>query len=381
MTQIVNWFDKALSTVVKAGVTFAAPDATAATIVAPLVARLEKFDQTNALTVARTLQIGGSFNELVMREIGAADVGARFLTISKDFDSIRDDLKKMVTWLDDGKLDLVERISKSWMEFRRGTVAERFQNIRSVYGEVISATSNQLQKENLILTAYKEYRFSVKEAEASAAILLGKAESELAGLKTKLESVTRDLDTADNPEASTRLELERDVLLSQISEADSDYQLAKDLYENLKVSYNASELIFARIQQNVSMKEQVQQRSVVFFSTNELVFTGLATAFTSTQGLAESTSALEQMKVGVNNSLQDLATYGTQQLEKSTKAAYGATIDVAAVKALANSIVEYQTSLGGMIADLRQEATAAANQIEHETNEAKAKFSTLLQKV
>jgi hypothetical protein len=380
-TQIVNWFDKSLSTVVKAGVAFNSPDAKAATLVAPLVARLEKFDAEKALTVARTLQTSGSFNDLVMREIGAVDIGTRFLNISNDFNSIRADLSKMVSWMDDGKLDLSERLSRAWMEFRRGTVAERFQKIRAVFGDVILETSQQINKENLILSAYKEFRFAVKEAEGSAAALLQKAEAHLKDLKLKSEAVNQELSKQDNPEAVARLELERDVLISNIAEADSDYQLAKDLFENLKVSYNASELIFARIQQNVSMKEQVQQRSVVFFSTNELVFTGLATAFTSTQGLAESTLALEQMKAGVNNSIEDLAKHGTKQLESSTKAAYGATINVSSIKALADSIVEYQSSLSGLISDLRQEATATAIEIERETNQAKTKYALLMKEI
>lgn len=380
-TQITNWFDKSLSTVVKAGVAFNTPDAKAATLVAPLVARLEKFDPENALTVARTLQTSGSFNDLVMNEIGAVDIGTRFLNISNEFNSIRADLIKMVGWMDDGKLDFTERLSKSWMELTRGTVAERFKKIRSVFGDVILETSQQINKENLILSAYKEFRFAVKEAEGAAAVLLKKATDHLADLKLQAEVVNQELSKQENPEAVARLELERDVLISNIAEADSDYQLAKDLFENLKVSYNASELIFARIQQNVSMKEQVQQRSVVFFSTNELVFTGLATAFTSTQGLAESTLALEQMKAGVNSSIEDLANQGTKQLEKSTKAAYGATINVSSIKALADSIVEYQSSLSGLITDLRQEATATVNEIERETNQAKAKYAQLMKEI
>ncbi len=99
-TQITNWFDKSLAAVVKAGVAFNTPASNAATRVAPLVARLEKFDAESALTFARTLQTSGSFNDLVMREIGSVDIGTRFLDISNGFNSIRGDLKKMVGWMD-----------------------------------------------------------------------------------------------------------------------------------------------------------------------------------------------------------------------------------------------------------------------------------------
>ena len=53
------------------------------------------------------------------------NVGERYEDITNGFNSIRDDAKGMVDQLDDGKLDLMERVSNVWMKVSRAATSRR----------------------------------------------------------------------------------------------------------------------------------------------------------------------------------------------------------------------------------------------------------------
>ena len=53
---------------------------------------------------------------------------------------------------------------------------------------------------------------------------------------------------------------------------DKRYQIAKDLAENLSISYNTTEVVMARLRQITDAKERVYRQAVTFFGTNETVF-------------------------------------------------------------------------------------------------------------
>ena len=72
---------------------------------------------------------------------------------------------------------------------------------------------------------------------------------------------------------------------------------AGTLAENLQVNYATSEAML-RVHQSHEIKRRVNERSVVFFSTNETSFTALNLAFTTQMGLHESTQALNAMTEG-----------------------------------------------------------------------------------
>lgn len=373
---VSTYLDKALAKISQLGLIEAStPNALNSFL--PLIERIETVDPDNALLIARTMQQSSNFNDVVRTRISSIDIGTRFITISNEFDSIRDDTHAMVTWMSDGKLDWKEKAQMSWMNLKRGTVSERFEKIRTTFQGVIHSTSEQIATEESVLSAYQDFRFSLKEAEASAYTIADKAAAILQETKNKLESASAEVASASNAPDKSRLELARDQLITNVQAAESVYQIAKDISENLKISYNTSELVFERLQQNIAMKRRIHEQSVTFFSTNEIVFTGLSAVFTSTQGLAEGTQALDQMKAGVNQSLEVLADLGGQQLEASARAGYGPTISASSVAKLATAIVDYQSSMQTLVAQLREESTTNANEIETITNDAKARFVEL----
>ena len=72
------------------------------------------------------------------------------------------------------------------------------------------------------------------------------------------------------------------------------YQIAKDLSDNLTISYNTSEVVMARLLQTTNAKERIYAQSITFFSTNDTVLTALKASFTGMFGLHESTATLER---------------------------------------------------------------------------------------
>ena len=84
-----------------------------------------------------------------------------------------------------------------------------------------------------------------------------------------------------------KLELARDEQLRRTQEEDKRYQIAKDLSDNLTISYNTSEVIMARLMQTTSAKERVYAQAVTFFSTNDSVLTAFKASFTGMFGLHE----------------------------------------------------------------------------------------------
>ena len=154
-----------------------------------------------------------------------------------------------------------------------------------------------------------------------------------------------------------------------------------DLANNLTVSYNSAEAVFARIQQTTSVKERVYQQSVSFFSTNEIVFTALSASITSLTGLSESTKTLEAMKDGMNKGIESIASAGNKQLEESLRAGYGSTIKADSLRALVEAIVNYQESSQQLIAELRNESIDNAKEIDRIVEDGKQRFNNIIFKV
>lgn len=369
------YLEKAVGFLHSVGINLQKPDD------APVLALLERvqdIDPERITHIATVLQQSGSFNEMVRREIEGMEVANRYEVVTGHFNSIRTDLNAMVGWMDDGKLDFGEKVQKKWMELRRGSITDRFNDIRTIYLQVCKDTNDQIQREHRVIEAYKDFRLALKHAGVDAQHCLKQAESLLGASKAALSAANDAAVSAPESPEKSQLELVRDEAVRHHDDVDRKYQIVKDIADNLKVSYNTSEVVFARIDQISKVKERIYQQSTTFFSTNETVFTALATAFESSSGLAESTNTLNAMKAGVNDSLETLAGLGNSQLTNSLKAGYGATISAPSVKLLADAISDFQASSVNLIKELREEATNNANELEAAVNESKDRFAKLV---
>ncbi len=372
----LSYLDKALGKLRDLGLMPEKPDEMP---VISLINQISDLDEEKAIAIARTLNHTTVFNEIVREQIVSMKVGERYEGITDAFDSIREDAKGMVTQLDDGKIDTFERLRNLWMKVTRGDIPSRFRKIKDTYLEVAADTKDQIERENVILEAYRDFRGAIKESQVLALEMLKKAEGELEAAKGRLEAASTELEAAAGGDAAAvaKLELARDERLRELQEQDKRYQVAKDLAENLSVSYNTTEVIMARLLQSTNVKERVYSQSVSFFGTNETVFTALNASFTSLQGLHESTRTLDAMKEGMNKSLETLSEVGDKVQEDALRAGYGPTLKAESVKKLLDSVINFQEKSRSLIEEMRTLSTRNEEEIRLAVEDGKRRMVEL----
>jgi hypothetical protein len=348
----------------------------------PMIALLDRisgFDEGRVTAIARTLAQSSTFNEVVREQVQAMEIGSRYEDITEAFNSIRDDAKQMVDQLEDGKIDTFERLSNIWMKATRGDIAARFDKIKATYLDVTSSTNDQVQREQRILGAYQDFRGAMKQSEVLALEVLKKAEGQLEAAQAEVDKAMTAVEgfSGDDAAQRARLEMARDERVRDLQDVEKRYQIAKDLSDNITVSYNTSEVVMARLQQTTNAKERLYQQAVSFFTTNETVLTALTASFTGMFGLAESTATVNAMKDGVSQSLEVLAEIGGKVQEEAVKAGYGPTIRAESVKKLVDSVVSYQTHSREIIERMRKESTRNAEEIRDAVEDGKQRMARL----
>jgi hypothetical protein len=376
MEKPLQYLDKAVGAIRDLGIW---PEASAEQPITGLLNEITALDETKVILIGRTLTQASAFNEVVRSQVAGMNIGNRYEEITNGFNSIRDDAKGMVDQLEDGKLDLMERVGNVWMKVSRGDIAARFDKIRATYLDVSKETKNQIDREHIILEAYRDFRGALKQAEVMALELLDVATRELEAKKTALQASADALTNfkEGTPADRARLEMTRDERLRDLQNEERRYQIAKDLSDNLTISYSTSEVIMARLMQTTNAKERVYQQSVSFFSTNETVFTALSASFTGLFGLHESTETLNAMKEGVSKSLETLSEIGGKVQEEAIKAGYGPTIRADAVKKLVDSVVSFQEKSRTIIDEMRIQATKNSAEIRDAVEDGKKRLAQL----
>ena len=377
-TTPMQYLDKAMGTVRDLGLMPDEPKSQEEPIVA-LLNQISDLDEEKIIAITRTLSQASLFNDIVREQVQAMEIGSRYEDITNAFNSIRDDAKSMVDQIEDGKLDTFERVSNVWMKVTRGDIATRFDKIKETYLDVTESTRDQIQREQLILNAYQDFRGAMKQSEILALEVLKKGEEKLHAAKAEVESAMQVVESfqGDDMVARARLEMTRDEQVRALQHAEKRYQIAKDLSDNLTISYNTSEVVMARLLQTTNAKERVYAQAVSFFGTNETVLTALTASFTGMFGLHESTQTLEAMKEGVSRSLEDLADIGGKVQEAAVKAGYGPTVRADAVKKLVESVVHFQTRSQEIIEEMRVQSTANAEEIRVAVEDGKRRMARM----
>jgi hypothetical protein len=376
MEKPLQYLDKAMGAIKDLGIW---PEQPSEQPITGLLNEITDFDENKVILIGRTLTQASAFNEVVRSQVAAMNIGERYEDITNGFNSIRDDAKAMVDQLDDGKLDFMERVSNVWMKVSRGDIAQRFEKIRTTYLDVSTETKNQVDREHTILEAYRDFRGALKQAEVMALELLETAAKKLDNRKAALQAATDALGAFNEgtPADRARLEMARDEKLRDLQNEERRYQIAKDLSDNLTISYSTSEVIMARLMQTTSAKERVYQQAISFFSTNETVFTALSASFTGLFGLHESTETLNAMKEGMSKSLETLSEIGDQVGEAAVRAGYGPTIRADAVKKLVDSVVNFQEKSRVIINEMRELATKNSAEIRDAVEDGKRRLAQL----
>ncbi len=344
-----------------------------------LLQQISTLDPDRIAIITRTLGQQSVFNEVVREQISKMEIGERYKDITEGFNSIRDDAKRMVDQVADGKIDIMERATNVWMKLSRGDIAQRFDKIRDIYLDVTKETKNQIEREHTILEAYRDFRGALKQSEVTALEVLKIAEGRLATAKANLEAGSKLVAefAGTEPAERARLELSRDELLRVMQDEDKRYQIAKDLADNLTIGYNTSEVVMARLTQTTTAKERIYAQSISFFSTNDTVLTALKASFTGMFGLHESTATLNAMKEGVSKSLETLSEIGDKVQEAAVRAGYGPTVRADAVKKLVDSVVNFQEKSFLIIEEMRVASTKNSAEIRDAVEDGKRRMARL----
>jgi hypothetical protein len=347
-----------------------------------LLDEVRSVDEARTLAIAKTVQYMSSFNAMVRDNVQDIQIGNRYMDITQLFDSVREDSKRLIAQLDDGKISLGERMSNVWMKMRRGTPSDRFEKIVEVYEDVSKDTRKQLEKEESIMDGYIDFRFALKEAEVAAREMQVAQSGHLDEARAKLKAAQEAIEgyTGDDIPQRSKLELARDEANHAYQEQDRTFQLLKDIAENLSIGYDVGETLIAKLKQTHDVKDQVYRRSVTFFTTNEHVFTILGAVYTSQHGLHEATQSTEAMKEGANKGLEDVAELGRELERAALKAGYGSTISPESVAKLVDAISAYQVESLEMIAELRKESEENAKEIRRVVEDGKRKVHETLVK-
>jgi len=374
-----HYLDKALTQIRDLGLM---PDKVDEAPVVSLLQKLADIDESKVVAIARTLTQASVFNDIVREQVSEMRVGERYETITESFNSIRNDAKRMVDQLGDGKVDTFERINNVWMKVTRGDIASRFDEIKETYLEVADDSREQIERERVILEAYQDFRGAIKQSEIYALDVLKQTEAIWNSAKGALEQANTTVEAFSGEDMTERakLELARDERMREFQFAEDRYQVAKDISDNLTVSYNTSEVVMARLMQTNSAKERVYKQAITFFGTNESVLTALTASFTGLFGLHESTQTLEAMKEGVSKSLEDLADIGGEVQEAAVRAGYGPTIRADAVKKLVDSVVNFQERSREIIEEMRVLSTKNAEEIRDSVEDGKQRMARIIQR-
>lgn len=370
-----NYLDRALGALAKLGFPVKVKTESA---VMPLLEDVSVVDEPGALVIGRTLQNAEVFNEIVRDQVSNMHTGERYEKIARAFDTIIEDAKIMVEQLSDGKLDFSEKLRNMKMKLTRGSIHSRFLKIRETFTAVTSDAKSEIERENIILGAYLDFRGALKEAEVVAAKMTTVQQKKMEASQVELTAKTNAVSQATDDEAKARAQLARDEAFRSFKDEERRYDRLKKISENLQVSYNVGETVMARLNQTHDAKQVVYDQSVVFFATNDSAFTSLDAALTSVAGLHEKTQALNAMTAGANKSLEALADVGTKVQEDALKAGYGPTIQAESVKKLMDAVVDFQQRSTQIVADARKAATENAALMTKYVDDGKVRYEKLL---
>ncbi|MGH8410077.1 MAG: merozoite surface protein 3b, partial [Pseudomonas sp.] len=106
-----NYLDRALTGLRTLGINLLQPVPDAPVLV--LLDRVAQYDTAKVTAIAAVLQQSTTFNSVVREQIAGMDISTRFMDITQSFTSIREDAAAMAGWMDDGRLDTLEKLKLS----------------------------------------------------------------------------------------------------------------------------------------------------------------------------------------------------------------------------------------------------------------------------
>ena len=346
----------------------------------PIVALLNQIsalDEGRVAAMAPHPRQASLFNEVVRQQVQAMDIGSRYEEITDAFNSIRDDAKAMVDQVQDGRLDTFERIGNVWMKVSRGDIASRFDKIKGTY---LAVTPPPTTRSGGSRNFSRLTRTSAGPSSSPRSWPWRSSRRPRAGstpprprwARPCRRWRARSTDRTDR----AKLALARDEQVRALQNDEKRYQIAKDLSDNLTVSYNTSEVVMARLLAITTAKERVYPGGDLLLHQRGGAHrpVGLLHRYV---WAARGTQTIEAMKEGVSQSLEVLAEIGGKVQEAAVRAGYGPTIRADAIKKLVDSVVTWQERSHEIIEEMRKASTANANEIRDAVEDGKRRLARL----
>jgi hypothetical protein len=374
-----KYLKSAVEKIQELGLSLVEPDSS---LVAPHLSPRAELDETRALVIGRTLTYQAVFNDMADKNISAMTFGTRFEDITESFNTIVDDMKRMVGQAERNGVSVGERFGNLYMKVSRGDVAYRFNRVQSVFKDVMKDSLEQAVREEKILAAYVDYRGALKEASVLTFDLMKLAEDRWNADKAetiKANDAVVAAAAAAEPAERARLELARDEAKLKEDASEARWQSTKRISENLETGYNVTDVTFKRLEQITHTKREVVDEGNAFFSTNQIVFTALKVTVTDYIGLHEATQAVNSMKEGRAKAINAIAESGDKLLEAATNAAYISTDNAttAAMKNLIDKTVAWQIRQKEVVAAGRKLSSENTAQMAKDAEEGRQKLIAL----
>lgn len=350
-------------------------------ISASLLEEVKTIDVNSTLEIAKTFEAIESFAEIMRENTTNTQVLDQHENISGAFESIRLDALELKKQEEKDKLAVTDKMRNAWMVFRRGSIPTRFKKIDSTFKNVIIETDKTLQREQIVLDSYVDFRGALLLSQAAAQRMLKQHTPKLDEARAKYLEFADKANVKDlDPEQKAILSEARDRAQHEFEIEERKNDVLKRISENLTVSYNASESVIASLYQTYRTKLAVNDQSKIFFTTNANLFTAIGTTINSIVGTRAAARTQKAMADGMNNSIETIAELSGKVNEEAIKIAHGATIKASSVSKLVDAIENYQTETRRLAAEARIEATRNAEEMQRITDEGKKRIAESFRK-
>src|SRR3989338_3625653 len=217
MSAIEPLLKKGLNVLSKFGINFETKPEDAGLV--RLLEGISHIDKPRVLAIARTAQYIGVFNEAVNENI------------DKIFDSIISDAQTRFNQAEsDNELSYTEKLRNFCVDITKGSIHDRFEEIRKLYKDVTFDTEEQIKKEKETIEAYTSFRFAVKNASIVSDEVVKIQKRNLEKIQEAYEASSTLLEKYQKRKVidaveKGKLELARDKARDEFKKQDSDYNL------------------------------------------------------------------------------------------------------------------------------------------------------------
>lgn len=325
--------------------------------------KLAVYGQEEAAQLVSVINHMNAFDELVTDNMKEMNVENRHEEIVKNFDSITKDLERKVNMVskNEGGTSLVGKIQDKIIRWRRGDISDRFNRNKQLFEAVFKDADEQITRERLILDAYNQYRQAIMESLAFAEILKERATVERNEVAERYKEAQQMVENASDDLPASQMHALRvnvDNVRMDFEKSDDLQNIAASLTEKMTLSYAISEGVMARYATTAKTREDIQQQSALYFSTNKGMMSTLHATLRQLEAMAETRGALKAYNDKTKKLIGSLSS-STSVMGKiakdATEVAYGSVINPEELRKLYENTVKFKIDQAEVIAKARQQ--------------------------